>query len=181
MAYAWDLETNVRQTKIFVVKHERKAKGSISKLDDPRDIYELVANNGARRLRSCILGVIPGDVVDAAVEKCKNTMATGNTKPLSDRIRDMIVVFDKEYRVSQTMLEKYIGCKVDSFSEQDFVRLKNVYRSLRDGMSKREDYFDIKTTEQKEVKSDALNDFENHLKQTEDKADGAEQQQLPLE
>ncbi|BBP90994.1 hypothetical protein BsIDN1_46120 [Bacillus safensis] len=43
MAYAWDLETNTRQTKIFTVKHERKAKGAITKLNDPRDIYELVA------------------------------------------------------------------------------------------------------------------------------------------
>ncbi|PWW19485.1 hypothetical protein DFO73_12055 [Cytobacillus oceanisediminis] len=64
MAYAWDLETNVRQEKVFTVKHSRKAKGSITKLDDPRDIYELVANNGARRLRSYILGIIPGDIVE---------------------------------------------------------------------------------------------------------------------
>src|SRR5699024_3717291 len=45
MAYCWDLETNVRQEKTFTVKHSRKARGSIKKLDDPRDIYELVANN----------------------------------------------------------------------------------------------------------------------------------------
>lgn len=29
MAYAWDLETNTRQTKIFTVRHERKAKGKV--------------------------------------------------------------------------------------------------------------------------------------------------------
>ena len=37
MAYAWDLETNVRSEKIFTVKHERKARGATQKLEDSRD------------------------------------------------------------------------------------------------------------------------------------------------
>lgn len=143
MAYAWDLETNTRQSKIFQVKHERKAKQKINKLDDPRDIYELVANMGARRMRACILGVIPGDVVDAAVEKCKETLRTGYKESLEDRIRKMLTIFDKEFQVSRDMLEQYIGCNIDAFTENDFIRLRNVYRSLRDGMAKREDYFEI--------------------------------------
>jgi hypothetical protein len=144
MAYAWDLETNTRQTKVFQVKHERKANNAIKKLDDPRDIYEMVANQGARRVRACILGIIPGDVVDAAVEKCKETLKSGNKTPLADRIRDMIVAFEKEYQVKKDMLEKYIGCNADAFTENDFIRLKGVFKSLRDGMAKREDYFEIK-------------------------------------
>jgi hypothetical protein len=147
MAYAWDLETNTRQTKIFTVKHERKAKGSINKLDDPRDIYEMVANQGARRLRACILGVIPGDIVDAAIEQCKVTLVSGQTEPLEDRIRKMITTFDKEFQVSKEMLEKYIGCKADAFSEQDMLRLRNVYKALKDGMAKREDYFDVRVSQ----------------------------------
>jgi hypothetical protein len=143
MAYAWDLETNTRQAKIFTVKHERHTKNGVTKLTDPRDIYELVANNGARRLRACILGVIPGDVTEAAVEKCKKTLLSGNTEPITDRIRKMVGAFDHEFQVNIEMLEKYIGCKVDAFSENDLLRLKGVYRSLKDGMSKREDYFEL--------------------------------------
>ena len=56
MAYAWDLETNSRQVKIFSVPHIRSTKKGNVPLTDPRDIYEMVANQGARRLRSCILG-----------------------------------------------------------------------------------------------------------------------------
>ena len=67
MAYAWDLETNTRQTKIFSVPHVRGTKKGNVPLTDPRDIYEMVANQGARRLRACILGIIPGDVIDAAI------------------------------------------------------------------------------------------------------------------
>jgi hypothetical protein len=144
MAYAWDLETNTRQTKVFQVKHERKAAGTIKKLEDPRDIYEMVANQGARRVRACILGIIPGDVVDAAVEKCKETLKSGNKIPLVDRIRDMVVAFEKDFQVKKEMLEKYIGCNADAFTENDFIRLKGVYKSLRDGMAKRDDYFEIK-------------------------------------
>lgn len=184
MSYAWDLETNVRQTKIFDVKHERKAKGSISKLDDPRDIYELVANNGARRLRACILGVIPGDVVDAAVEKCKQTMASGNKGPLVDRVRAMMTTFQTDFQVNQAMLEKYIGCKADAFSENDLVRLRNVYKTLRDGMGKREDYFEVKGAQKDatDSKTDTLDGFDAFLKETEGKTDAdANQSELPLD
>lgn len=143
MAYAWDLETNTRQTKIFNVPHIRSTKKGNIVLNDPRDIYEMVANQGARRLRACILGVIPGDVIDAAVEECKKTMVNGNTEPLIDRVRKGIKLFEEKFSVTQQMIEKYIGCKSEAFSENDMIRLNNVYRSLRDGMEKREDYFDI--------------------------------------
>ena len=57
-AFAWDMETNTRQTKVFQVPHIRHTKRGDTLLTDPRDIYELIANNGARRLRACILGII---------------------------------------------------------------------------------------------------------------------------
>ena len=75
-AFAWDMETNTRQVKVFQVRHERHTKQRSYALEDPRDIYELVANQGARRLRACILGVIPGDVVEEAQHQCDVTLAT---------------------------------------------------------------------------------------------------------
>jgi hypothetical protein len=73
-AFAWDVETNTRQVKLFTVKHRRDTKKGGYDLTDSRDIYEMVANQGARRLRACILGVIPGDIVDAAIKKCEETL-----------------------------------------------------------------------------------------------------------
>ena len=143
MAYAWDLETNTRQVKIFSVPHIRSTKKGNVPLTDPRDIYEMVANQGARRLRSCILGIIPGDVVEAAVKECQKTLASGNEKSLIDRVRDGIRLFEEKFSVTQEMIEKYIGCKCEAFSENDMIRLNNVYRSLRDGMASREQYFDL--------------------------------------
>ena len=162
MSYAWDMETNTRQTKIFSVKHIRDTKKGSKALEDERDIYELTANQGARRLRACILGIIPGDVVDAAVEQCKETLKGGNKKPLQERIKDMIAAFDKDYKVDVHMLEKFIGCKSEAFSENDVIRLRNVYKSLKDGMAGIEDYFDPNAKAEAEankttieVKSDA--------------------------
>ena len=157
MAFAWDLETNYREERIFSVKHERKAKGAIKKLDDPRDIYELLANLGARRKRSCILAVIPKDIVEAAEQQCEETLKKSNaTKPLTDRIRDMFTKFQQDFSVTKDMIEEYIGCRAEAFTERDILKLGRVYNSLRDGMAKREDFFNIKATSPEPEKAEAL-------------------------
>lgn len=146
MAYCWDLETNTRQTKIFTVPHIRQSKKGAKVLTDPRDIYEMVANQGARRLRACILGVIPGDVVDAAVDQCNKTLHSDKT-PLSDRIRNMVYSFQNKLGVPKECLEQYIGCKAEAFTEQSVIRLRNVYNSIKEGRANREDYFTLPTAE----------------------------------
>lgn len=169
MAYAWDLETNTRQTKIFSVPHIRGTKKGNIFLTDPRDIYELVANQGARRVRACILGVIPGDVQDAAVEQCHKTLVEGEKKPLVDLVRDMAALFQQEFGVSLDSIEAYIGCKSEAFSMNDLVRLKRVVKSLRDGMAKREDFFNLKPVADS---SEVENPFQDGEK-TEKKGKGA--------
>jgi hypothetical protein len=141
MAYAWDLETNVRQEKIFTVPHSMKAKGKIKKLDDPRDIYEKVANDGSRRVRACILGVIPGDIVEKALEQCSETLRGNNNGPLKDRIANALKTFKEKYRVTQTMIEDKFGYNADAFTEYDYVELIKIFNSLKDGMSKVDDWF----------------------------------------
>ncbi|MDL5023394.1 hypothetical protein [Bacillus velezensis] len=172
MAYAWDLETNTRQTKIFTVKHERKARGAITKLDDPRDIYEMVANQGARRVRACILGVIPGDIVDAAVDMCQKTLISGHKEPLEDRLRSAFSLFKKEFGITKEMIQEYIGSNVDAFTEQDFLKIGRIYTALRDGMAKKEDYFNVKATSA--TKSKAEEEFKKLKEQADKPADSKE-------
>lgn len=143
MAYAWDLETNSRQTKVFTVPHVRETKAGNIPLTNPRDIYELVANQAARRVRSCILGIIPGDIVEEAIEQCHRTLIEGEKKPLGDLVKDMARIFQDEFSVPLESIEKYIGCKSSAFSMNDLIRLKKVYTSLKDGMSKREEVFEL--------------------------------------
>jgi hypothetical protein len=143
MAYCWDLETNSRETKIFTVRHWRDTKKGGYQLNDERDIYELIANHGARRKRACILSVIPHDIVEAAIEECEKTLTSSNAQaPLVDRIRSMITAF-ADYQVSQPMIEKLVGHKADVISEREVLRLRKIYQSIRDGMSTREKHFDV--------------------------------------
>lgn len=173
MAYAWDLETNTRQEKIFNVPHIRSTKKGNVPLTDPRDIYEMVANQGSRRLRACILGIIPGDVLEDAMEQCNKTLLGETDTPIIDLVKDMAAIFEKEFSVPIEAIEKYIGCKSSAFSMNDLVRLKRVYNSLKDGMAKREELFELPGIEKEEVKDP----FEERKKE-EKQADG--QQKLDL-
>jgi hypothetical protein len=158
MAYAWDLETNTRQTKVFTVKHSLHTKSGIKKLTDPRDIYEMVANQGSRRVRACILGVIPGDVIENATNQCKQTLAGASDKPLKDRVAGMLKHFKENYGVTQEMIEERFGYNVDSFTEIDLVNAKSIINSLKDGMAKADDFFETNKTKTK--KSDLAKSFE---------------------
>ncbi|EAG9258337.1 hypothetical protein CW861_09305 [Listeria monocytogenes] len=143
MAYAWDAETNTRTEKIFTVPHKRTTKKGTQMVTDERDIYELVANMGSRRLRACLLSVIPGDIVEAAMQQCNETLRNGGgEKPLKDRVGAMLTYLKEQFGVTQSQVEKRFGYKTDSFTEYDLVQTKNIINSIKDGMSKIEDWFD---------------------------------------
>lgn len=141
-AFAWDIESNTRQVKVFQVPHIRYTRKGSYKLDDPREIYELVANQGARRLRACILGIIPGDVVEAAMRQAETTLATtADTSP--EGITKMLRVFSERFGVSKEMIEKRIQRRVDSITPALMVQLEKIATSMRDGMSVAADWFEI--------------------------------------
>jgi len=54
------------------------------------------------------------------------------------------------------MIEEYIGCRAEAFTERDILKLGRVYNSLRDGMAKREDFFNVKATSPEPEKAEAL-------------------------
>lgn len=139
-AIAWDLETGYQCDKVFHVPHIRYTKRGATKLEDPRDIYELIANNGARRLRACILAVIPGDVTEAAVAQCETTMhASADTSP--EAMQKMVAAF-ADFGVTKEQIEKRIQRRLDAIQPAQVVGLKKVYASLRDGMSTAADWFE---------------------------------------
>ena len=141
MSYAWDLETNFRSVKVFNVSHLRHTKRGDYKIEDPREIYEMVANQGSRRLRACILAVIPGDVVEAALDACDATLSGAATEPLTDRLRKMVAAFG-EMGVTQEMIEVRLGHKLQAVTEQELAGLRKIFTSIRDGFGTREQFFD---------------------------------------
>ena len=140
IAYAWDLESNYRDEKRFTVRHWRDTKQGGYALKDERDIYELAANQGARRKRACILAVIPGDVIEAALDQVNITMkAKLDITP--ELIASLLASFEK-FNVTKEQIEKRIQRRIDAITPALVMGLKKIHTSLKDGMSKPEDYFD---------------------------------------
>ncbi len=145
-AFAWDIETNVRQVKVFQVAHKRHTKKGSYALEDPRDIYELTANQGARRLRSCILGIIPGDIVESAVKQCEVTLhSKADTSPES--LKKLCEAFSV-FGVTKDQIEKRIQRRLDTITPAQIISLRKVYNSLKDGMSSVTDWFDTELAQE---------------------------------
>ena len=140
-AYAWDLETNAQSVQNFTNPHIREVGGKAKILTSQRDIYEINANMGARRLRSRILAILPTDLVDMAIAECKKTLAGNNDEPLIDRVKKMIVAFGK-IGVTQEQIEKRLGRKVDTMTVDDFTDYIGIYNAIKQGESKIAEWFE---------------------------------------
>jgi hypothetical protein len=140
MAYAWDLETNTRVTKTFSVEHVRDTKQGRKALTDARDIYEATANFGARRMRACILSIVPGDVVEMAVDECRKTIASADKRPVKEIVDSLIKSF-KELSVSKAQLEDFLGKQLTGVLKEELVDLGVVYKAIKDDKAKVTDYF----------------------------------------
>ena len=140
-AYAWDLETNAQSVQNFTNPHIREVGGKAKILTSQRDIYEINANMGARRLRSRILAILPTDLVDMAINECKKTLAGNNDEPLIDRVKKMIVAFGK-IGVTKEQIEKRLGRKVDTMTIDDFTDYIGIYNAIKQGESKIAEWFE---------------------------------------
>lgn len=140
MAYTWDYETNTMFVKNFAVKHERRTRTKTTKLNDPRDIYELTANNGSRRQRATMLAAIPEWIVEDAVNAVKQTLAGQSDEPIGDRVRKMVAAFGK-FGVTQEMIESYVGFEISLIDSDTLVDLMSVFNSIKSGDFKPSQYF----------------------------------------
>lgn len=139
-AYCWDMQTNVRRRIVFSVPHVRQTKGGQTDLTDPRDLYEVVANMASRRVRACILSVIPGDLAEQAVEVCNQTLiAEADITP--EALKKMVGAF-AEIEVSLEQIERRIGRHIEAVRPAQLVELRRIYTSIRDGISQASNWFD---------------------------------------
>jgi len=163
-AFAWDKERNIRHAITFTVSHIRHTKKGDYLLTDPRDIYEKCANEAARRKRACILAVVPGDLVDYACDKCDESLKA-KTNITKERLENMLKAFDG-YGVSQKMIEKRIQRNLESITPAQFVALGKILNSLKDGLGKVENYFEVEVVEAEEVKTQDKNNLRKALAKT---------------
>lgn len=168
--FAWDLETNASDEKTFSVKHERSTKRGSYKLTDERDIYEMVANKGARRKRACLLAVMPGWYVDAAIEACESTLKNSltNGKTLEEVIATMVNAF-AEYGITPEQIAEKVGKPdMQHLSNGDIVKLRNLFSAIKDGFVKPSDVFgggsDPEGSPVSEKEAGALDALNNRLR-----------------
>lgn len=141
VAFAIDLETNVRNSIGVQVPHVRHTKTGRRTLTDPRDVYENNANNASRRLRTAILNTLPSWFVAEAEELCRRTLAGGaNAKPLAARAADAVAHYG-ELGVTREQLEERLGRPVPRWTEPDLVHLIALWRQIRDGETRTEEAF----------------------------------------
>jgi len=153
------MENNIIETREFQVSHYRKAGDKIYRLTDPRDIYEMIANQGARRMRACILALIPNDIQEDATEEVDKTLIkTFTGEKGKSRIKDMLDKFEN-LKVNQKMIEEKFKCKVNNLNADEMAELVKIYNALRDSIGKPQDYFEIGKTQ-----SEAAKETEEKLK-----------------
>ena len=149
-AYAWDLETNYADEKIFELDYIRNTKSGSYAISDEREKYEFMANYAARRKRACIQAVIPGYIIDAAVEACEKTLEAalkGNGNKSIEQVRaDMLKAFvGLADWITEDMLASAAGKEFDKLNPKDIVRLRNLYNAIKDGFVKAEVAFGKET------------------------------------
>ena len=140
-SWAWDVQLNNRTSRLFQIKHWRETKRGGYALEDPRDIYELVANNGARRERACILALIPGDVVEAAMKQAEATLRT-KVEITPERLQNVVLKFS-DHGITKAQIELRIQRRLESITPALMVNLGRILNSLNDGMSVPADWFEL--------------------------------------
>lgn len=137
-AFAWDVEHNSRQSTTFVVPHARDVtvdgENVVKPLASLRDVYENNANQGSRRQREMILGLLPQWFVDEAIDLCRAALRRGvGDQTLEQRAAAAVEGFAQAFKVDRGRLERRVGAPVSTWSEDDVADLSIVFRSLQRG------------------------------------------------
>ena len=151
-AFAWDLETNVKRQVQFTVLHAEKTRKGLRVITDPREIYEWVANQAQRRVRTCLENIIPRDIIEAAADQCDQTMRA-DVGDIKVAIGKLVPAF-AQFGVTQEMIEARLQRRMETISPAQVVYLRQLWVGLRDGISHPEDWFDMTLGQ----KQDATND-----------------------
>lgn len=170
--FAIDLETN-SQTEYedsFKRLVQRKGRDGETRWVEPdeRDLRELISRRGAILYRNAVLSILPPDLVDSALstaDKTIRSLASGELKASrEDVVKNIASRFD-QLGVSVAMLEGYLGHALTDANADEVTDLKTIGKSLADGVTKREDHFDLTADTLKTAEQTPLERLKGRLKQ----------------
>ncbi len=105
-------------------------------LEDERDKYERMANEGSRRVRSRIFNLLPAWYIDAAIDLCNETLAkgppgpNGEVLPEPQRMTMAVDRFDATFGIRKAQLEQHVGASFPNWRTHDLARLTVLYETL---------------------------------------------------
>lgn len=135
-AFAWDVQTNVRNSRTFRVRHIG-GKGGNTPLKNEQDIYTNNSNAAARRVREAIFAIIPPWLKDEAEQLCRETLEAAASAEQADKL---IGDFGRG-SVTLDMLERRVGAPRDRWTASDIASLDVLFRSLKRREISREEAF----------------------------------------
>ena len=152
--WAWDLESNSRvasEAKFKpLVQRRNRQKGGITEWvkPDERDLREMVNRHGAIAVRNSVLQLLPPHLVDELTDICKKTMRNAATQDVEhdrDRTLRNLASAYSHLGVSIAMLEEKLGHGLSEISPEELTELRQVYTSIRDGVTERQTHFVFQT------------------------------------
>jgi hypothetical protein len=152
-AYAIDLESLVRVESTFIVPHRKSLKGGQWKpIVDLGQIYENNANNGARRVRECIMNVLPYGFVAEAARLCNETLSKMDVGELNARVEKVVAAFERG-GIDKAQLEAKVGMPFGAWSAQELVELEVLLASLKRKEITRDEAFPAATVTSETIKA----------------------------
>lgn len=167
-SFAWDLQTNFADEKVFDVEFVRSTKKGTYPITDPRDKYEFLANQAARRKRACIQAVIPKFIIDEAMEICSATLEQNINKDgdIDTTKAKMLAAFKAIAEwIGEDELASVCGRPWENIGAKDVVKLRNLYNAIKDGFVRPEAAFgkDEKASLVSDAEKSALSSLNEEL------------------
>lgn len=133
-AYAQDLEQIIGMELTFKVPH--------GFANNATERYSIAANLGSRRVRACILAILPAEVIEEAVGECERLLAGDVSRPFAERVSELWEDFGK-VKVTIPMLAKRLGHPLCEITEEEISGLRKIHRAIQDNVATKEDFFGV--------------------------------------
>ncbi len=134
-AWAWDQQANTRTTRSFIQPHAKSTRKGQVAITDLNDIYLSNQNTGAKAVRECIFGVLPGWLKAEATRLLNETLERGNGQSIEQRREEAVAAF-VPLRITAAQLEQRVKRKYDEWQPENIAELERIYMAVtRDGIS----------------------------------------------
>lgn len=156
--YAIDMQNGRRERLQYHGKfvHQRKIDGETRwvRVTDERDRREIMGKQGAILTRNCVTAVVPPDIIDAVVARCRETnLAAAALSLTDDKRKDTVAKLAREFealKVTLATIETHLGHPLATISPEELAQLKAIWRGIVKEGKPASEYFDIEGPKKQE-------------------------------